>query len=628
MTQKSETETPTNGTPPPQSDTASLPAIEGMRSVAAARNAEWPVLAALAVFSLLINALMLTGPMFMLQVYDLVLPSGSTETLLALGLLVVLLFLAYGLLELVRTRLQARLAARIVQRLRGALFEVMARLSLRTGGAPQAVQPSRDLEVVNSYYGGPAFLFWFDAPTAPLYFGVIFLMHPWLGVYGIASLLVLLPVALVFHRRAQEPLRDVEKAQINQNRVLDATRHNAAAAAAMGMTGQVARRFAAAHDGAIVAATRARDRTGTLSSVTRALRLLLQSGMLGLGALLVIRNEIHAGSMIIASIILARALFPVDQFIAHLQLRGKFRQSRQRIDRLLQKLPAKQSPTPLPEPQGVLEVRNLAVHVPEEGRPEKIRPVLHGISFTARPGRIVVVAGPVGVGKSSLLRTLVGAWPVREHAGSVKLDGATFDQWSEEERGRFIGYLPQEVRLFDDSIRNNITRFREDATTEQLWEAARRAGADRLIRELGGYDTPVGPNGEQLSSGQRRRIALAQALFGDPVLIVLDEPETGLDEDGVAALVRVLTELREAGRTIILSSHAKKMHEIADDLLLLDYDQQRRGRQLVFGPRQRVLQELARRRNKSAAATGGMAGQMTGRMQLITGQAPQGPKKK
>lgn len=594
-----------------------LPPVAEARSVAAALRVENRLLAALAVFSVLINALMLTGPMFMLQVYNLVLPAASTETLLVLGLLVVLLFLAYGLLELVRGRLQARLAARIVQRLRRPLFAAMARLSLNSGGAPAAMQPARDLEVINNYYGGPAFLFWFDAPTAPLYFAVIFLMHPWLGVYAVAALALLLLMALFFHKRAQRPLQDVQRAQAGQHGVLDATRLNASAVAAMGMTSSVARLFDTAHDGAIIATTRARDRTGTLSSVTRALRLLLQSGMLALGALLVIRNEIHAGAMIIASIILARALFPVDQFIAHLQLRGNLRQARTRIDKWLAALPPNKRPTPLPPPRGVLEVKALAVHVPN-GK----LPVLHGVSFTARPGRIVVVAGPVGVGKSSLLRALVGAWPVREQAGSVKLDGASFDQWSDEDRGRFIGYLPQEARLFDDTIRANITRFRPDATAEQLWEAARRAGAERLIRDLGGYDAPVGPNGERLSTGQRRRIALAQALFGNPELIVLDEPETGLDDDGMAALLKVLSELREAGRTIILSSHAAKLHDIADDLLLLDYDQRRRGRQLMFGPRQRVLRELAARRKKTAPAPRVGAGRMVGKMKIVTDQPP------
>ncbi len=553
-------------------------------SVSAARNANAPLLIALALFSALVNFLMLTGPVFMLLVYDLVLPSHSWETLLALTLAAGFLFVIFGLLEQVRGRLASRLATRIVQKLRSRLVDGTVWLGVRLGGGGSAARSFDDLDVIQSYYGGPPFLFWFDLPVMPLYFLVIFLLHPWFGAYGILALCVLLPVALLFHRRAQKPLQAAEQAGVSFKQLAHSVQHNAEAAGAMGMGPALRDRFFETHDQALISATRARDRMGTLGSATRALRLALQSGILAVGAWLVIRGEIGAGAMVAASIILGRALHPVDQFIARLQMAARFRDAKQRINDLLAVMPREKHRTiPISKPKGILEVRDLLVFAPH-GK----TPILTNLRFQARPGRILAIRGPNGVGKSSLLRTLVGVWPVRPNAGQVRLDGATLAQWPATTLGKLIGYLPQESALFDGSIRDNIARLAKDVPDEAVHHAADLAGVSAMIRAMGGYDLSVGPGGGRLSVGQRQRIAMARALFGDPLLIVLDEPDAALDAAGLQALIQVLLTLSERDRTIILTDHHGALSNLADDLLILEFDSQNRGRQIAFGPREAV----------------------------------------
>ncbi len=550
------------------------------------------------------NLLMLTGPIFMLQVYDLVLPSQSLPTLVVLVLFAAFLFIIFGALDFVRARLLSRLGVTIVQRLRSRLVEGVMQLSLATGGAPASMRPLQDLETINSYYSSPAFAFWFDVPGVPFYLAAIFLMHPLLGGWAVLSMVVLLPIALALHRRAQSPLKDAEIAGQKLRSVAENTNAGAASASAMGMTGALQERWLESHDAVLVANLKARDRTATLGAIIRPLRLALQSGMLAIGAWLVIENQVTAGVMVAASIILGWTLQPVDQFIAHLRMRGQYRQARQRIDDFLAKLPEKKPRmVPVNQPDGPLGVSVVRI-----APPNRTRPVLVDIRFEVHPGSILAIVGPNGVGKSSLLRTLTGIWPVPPGSGSVTLDHASLDQWPPDELGRHIGFVEQNVALMDGTIWENIARFSLDPREDDVREAARRAGVDKTIREFGGYDLDVGPGGRLLSAGQRQQVALARALYSDPSLIVLDEPFAALDRAAQETLARSLVALREAGKIIVFTDHGGWFQKIADRLLVLGFNPQGIGQQVAFGPVQEVLRQMRASQPGKRQRQGGAGG--------------------
>ncbi len=581
-----------------------LKALPPVRSVEAARRAAWSYLLWIGLFSLVMNLLMLTGPLFMLQVYDRVLPSSSVPTLVVLTGLVLFLFALFGLLDFVRSRLLSRLGVYIVQRLKGRMVDGVVRLAVQTGGASMAMRPLRDLEVIKSYYSGPAFAFWFDVPGVPLYLAAIFLMHPWLGMYALACIVILVPLALLFHRRAQRPLEDVEKAQQRLQAVASDTVAGAASIQAMGMGAAVEQRWLQSHDSGLLRDMTARDRTATLGAVTRPLRLAMQSLVLAVGAYLVILGEISAGAMIAASIILGRALQPVDQFIAQLRIRGQFRDARRRINDFLSRLPdtPRQRTAPLDRPDGPLEVI-LARVLP----PGRHKPVLVNVRFVARPGRIIAIAGPNGVGKSSLLHMLAGIWPVPDNAGRITLDGAELTQWPAGELGRHIGFVEQNVVLMDGSVRDNISRLEPEASAEAVRAVAERAGVAEMIRAMGGYDVEVGPRGALLSAGQRQQVALARALYTDPHLLLLDEPFTSLDHEAQTRLAQSLTRLRAAGKIVIFTDHGNMAQQIADDLLVLAYGPQGVGEAVAFGPAREVLAKAGGIARRAVPPTGGTA---------------------
>ena len=538
-------------------------------------------------FSFFINLLMLTGPLFMLQIYDRVLASRSLPTLFVLFALVAGLFLFMGFLEFIRSRILTRIGANIFQRIHKRVFDAVMHLSLHTGGSSNSAKPLQELSVLQQYIAGPGPSSMFDSPWVPIYIFVIFLFHWWLGVLAIVAAVLLFIIALLNDLRARKPTAKANLATNMGSRFAEAGRRNAEVLAAMGMLGAIRQRWQHNQLEALTYQTNARDRAGTLTSISKSLRLFLQSAMLAAGALLVIRQEITPGTMIAASIILGRALQPVEQAIAHWRGFVQARQAYHGLNALLTKIPPEKEKMPLPCPTGRLEVRGLHI-----ASPNTKKMILSNINFGLPSGKILGIVGQSGAGKSTLARALMGVWaPV---SGDVRIDDATFDQWDREILGQHLGYLSQGVELFGGKINENIARFQHDFHEHDIIKAAELAGVDRLIKHLGGYDADIGDMGSSLSAGQRQRIALARAMYKDPALVVLDEPNSNLDEIGDAALLSALLAMRDNGQTVVIITHRMNILNITDYILEL-HD----GRQKDFGPRPEVVKRIVER-NKQA----------------------------
>lgn len=531
------------------------------------------------VFSLVINLLMLTGPLFMLQVYDRVMTSGSIPTLIALAVLTGFLYAVIGLLELVRTRVVVRVGLEFDKRIADRVF----RSALRRGvtGKVSSVSALRELDQIRQFVAGPGPITLFDAPWTLIYLAVIFLLHWTLGIVATAGALVLVVLTLMSERMTRQPLIDASKANARSIELAETGQRNAEAIAAMGMLDAYRSRWQRANSEALAWQTIAADRLGSISATTKTLRLGLQSLMLAVGAALALSNEISAGTIVAATIIFGRALAPVEQAIGQWRTMLKALESYAKIDLLLRETPEPTQRTALPAPKGRLDVEGLRVAAPETRQL-----ILANLAFAVEPGQMLAVIGPSASGKSTLARALVGLWP--PFGGSIRLDGARLEQWNPEALGRHIGYLPQNVELFSGTVRDNISRFRPDASDEEVVAAARMAHAHDLILALpNGYESEVGPSATYLSGGQRQRIGLARALFGNPVLVVLDEPNANLDRAGDEALAAAIDGMRTRGQAIVLISHRVQAISKADLLLYLD-----RGLQKAFGPRSDVMRML------------------------------------
>ena len=493
--------------------------------------------------SFVTNLLMLTGPLFMLQVYDRVLASGSVETLSALVVLVIGLFAFMGLLELVRARVLVLVGLRVDRLVGITLFESVLSVAPAVGGTRQT-QALRDLEQIRQFAAGPVPPAAFDLPWAPIYFTVLFLFHSVLGMVAVAGALILAVLSILNEALSRRPLEEASKLLSRSMDFAEAGRRNAETLHAMGMIGSYCCRWLEEHRRILSMHLRASDVAGTLTVSTRITRLLLQSLILAAGAYLAIRQAISPGVMIAASIIMSRALAPIEQLIGQWRNILAVRQAASRIAARLHEMPEQRPRIMLPAPQGNLTVSDL--YAAPLGSQEI---VLKGLNFALAPGQALAVIGPSASGKSTLARALVGVWPPKR--GEIRLDGAALDQWDASQRGRAIGYLPQDVELFDGTIAENIARFDPHYREEQVLAAARLANVHELILRLpDGYETRVGEAGAVLSGGQRQRIALARALYGDPVLIVLDEPNSNLDSEGEQALCNVISVLRSERRTL------------------------------------------------------------------------------
>ncbi len=557
-------------------------------TLSAALKASFPSYLAIGAFSFFINLLMLTGPIFMLQIYDRVLSSRSIPTLIVLFALVAGLFAVLGVLDFIRSRILTRISSNVVMRIRRRVFDATIKLSLSSGGHTNAAMPLRELGTVQQFLAGPAVPALFDAPWVPVYLGVIFLFHWQLGVLATVSALLLFLIAWLNDVRSRKPSADASAAASKANQVADNGRRNAEVLASMAMLQSIRGRWEKDHMDATIHETTARDRMGTLGALSKSLRLFLQSAMLAVGAALVIFGQVTPGVMIAASIILGRALQPVEQAIAHWRGLINYRQAKKRLDDMLKKLPPHTEKMMLPPPTGQISVRGLRVVAPGG---QKV--LLDNINFDLAAGTAMGVVGMSASGKSTLSRVLVGAWPPA--AGGIRLDGATFNQWDPNLLGKHIGYLPQDVELFGGTLKENISRFADNPNEEAIVKAAAQAGIHEMIKQLGGYDVDIGYLGTNLSVGQRQRVALARALYGEPVLIVLDEPNSSLDVPGEQALAQAIKGIKQRGQTLVIITHQMNVLSHVDTLLELTA-----GKQTQFGPRDQVIASI-REQNKKGS---------------------------
>ena len=536
-----------------------------------------------ALLSGLINILMLTGPLFMLQIYDRVLPSHSIPTLVGLAVLTAALFLFQGILDAIRGRVLLRIGGALDDELSGRAYEAVARLPLKTRGGGDGLQPIRDLDQIRSFLSSPGPSALFDLPWMPLYVGICFLFHPLIGIAATFGALILMVMTIMAEVVTRTPAKAAVGFASTRHALLEASRRNAEVMQAMGMGRAMLSRFGVVNDDYLRNHRLASDRAGMLAAVSRVMRLVLQSLVLGLGAYLVINQQATAGVIIASAILMSRALAPVELAIANWKGFVAARLARRRLSELLASLPQGKQPLPLPRPEVALSVESVSASPPGSQRI-----VLGDVVFTLKGGDGLGIIGPSASGKSSLARLIVGVWqPIR---GKVRLDGAALDQWSAESLGRHIGYLPQNVELFDGTIAENISRFEAESDANAIIAAAKSAGVhDLVVRLPEGYDTRIGEAGAALSAGQRQRVALARALYRDPFLVVLDEPNSNLDSEGEEALTVALRGVRSRGGIVVVIAHRASALAAVDQVLVLN-----QGRQQGFGPRDDVLRTVLR----------------------------------
>ena len=540
-------------------------------------------LAAVAAFSGCLNILMLAGTLYMLQVYDRVLASRSIATLVALTLLLAVVYAVQGILDIVRQRLMTRIGGALDRQLADEVYRLTIATPTRRGATADALQPGRDLDSVRAFMSGLGPTALFDIPWLPVFLVLCFALHVWIGFLALAGALLLLAIAVLTERATRKPMAAGAREAARRAALAETSRRNADAIAAMGMQDALGARYGAINERFLDAGEAATDAAGQYGTLSRVLRMGLQSAALGLGALLVITGEATPGVMIAGSILLGRALAPIETAVAHWRSFVAARQAWRRLrDGLRQAAPAAPA-LPLPRAKRLVTLDQVFA-----GAPGSQTLILHGISLSLMAGQGLGVIGPSAAGKSTLGRILSGAW--RQQKGSVRLDGAEFDQWSDEARGRFIGYVPQDVALFDGTVADNIARFRPDAEPTAVIAAAEIAGADAMIRALpAGYATRIGDGGMLLSGGQRQRIALARALFGDPFLVVLDEPNANLDAEGEAAVTQAIRHVRARGGIAVVIAHRPSAIAAVDLVAVMG-----EGRIQAFGPKDDIVKRVSR----------------------------------
>lgn len=533
-----------------------------------------------AIFSLAINLLYLAGPLYMLQVYDRVISSASEITLLMLTIALLMAFLALAGLDAVRARVLTRASIRLDQTIAARVMTAIIHRSAGAGGARS--QLLRDFDTFRQFVTGMGIHAIFDLPWAPIYIAVIFVLHPFLGAFALGCSILLILMALFNEWRVKLPLTEAGEAASRSYSFTEMSLRNTEVVRAMGMTEGLLRRWARDRTRMLERQVSASDRAATMQSIIRFLRLAMQSMILGLGAYLVIERLATVGAMFAASILLGRALQPVEQIVGSWRNLVSARGAFLRIRELLKADPQREVGLTLPRPQGRLSVEGLS-YVP----PFRSKPILRGVSFAIEPGEVLGIIGPSGAGKSTLSRHLVGV--LAPSAGAVRLDGADVSSWIKTSLGQHIGYLPQDIELFADTVAVNISRFQEGEDREVIL-AARMADVHEMILRLpDGYDTQVGEGGAILSGGYRQRIGLARAIFANPSLLVLDEPSSNLDAEGDAALADCILQLKKRGTTVVIISHRAATIGVADKILVL-----REGVVEMFGPRAEILARLTR----------------------------------
>jgi len=530
------------------------------------------------VISGVVNLLTLTGPLFMIAVYDQVIPTRNTDTLIGLMGLGLLAYLLYGVADNLRSRVMTRFAASFSEALSVRVLDAVLRQPLSVGFQADTVRPMRDLEEMRAYIAGPGMLAWFDVPWIPIYLALCFAFHPLIGLAVSGGALVLMLLAAVTELRTRWLSRRAAETNSAKNSIVEVSIRSAEAMMAMGMLIGIRDRWRSMSEQSTRHSLRLSDRSTALFELSKISRMVLQSGVLALGAYLVINGEASGGVIIASSILSSRALAPVDHLIGTWRSLVSAREGWKRVALLLERMPAMPNALALPPPTNALTVEDVAV-VPPGGAAQ----TLSGVSFAVPAGSAVAVLGPSGAGKSSLVRTLVGVW--RPHQGTVRLDGADIQYLSLEQRRAHVGYLPQDVQLLEGTVAQNISRFDDDATPDQVIAAAVAARVHELILRLpNGYDSIIGPGGGLLSAGQRQRVALARALYGDPFLVVLDEPNSNLDAEGEAALSRAIVGVRQRGGIVMIVAHRESALAACDRILVIQ-----EGEMRAYGNKEDIL---------------------------------------
>ncbi|WP_336098885.1 type I secretion system permease/ATPase [Roseovarius sp. CH_XMU1461] len=564
----------------------------GPAELRAARRASRGLYWFVGLFSVLVNLLMLTGPLYMLQIYDRVLGSRSVETLVALTGLVAFLYGMMGLLDYARGRVMGRVGARFQARLDRRVFDAVIRKS--------AIQPDErsatglsDLEAVQRLITSPVLMAIFDLPWTPIFLAGIWIFHPWLGTLALVGGSILILVAVFNQLVTRGPVNKATAASVRSESMAAQIRSEAEPIQAMGMRDAAFDRWQRMRGETLAQQIRSADIGGTFSVTTKTFRLFLQSAMLAVGAYLVLRNELSPGAMIAGSILLGRALAPVELAVGQWALVQRAMKGWTNLGELLAQVPPEHSRTDLPKPKARLELDRVTIVPPGENQP-----ALRSINFSVAPGEAIGVIGVSGSGKSTLAKAITGVW--RPAAGEVRLDGAALDQYAPSILGQHVGYLPQRIQLFDGTIAENIAKLADTPDSVQVVAAAQRADAHDMILKLPkGYDTAVTASGGRLSGGQIQRIGLARAMFGDPVILVLDEPNSNLDNEGSEAVNRAIRGFKEAGKSVLIMAHRPAAIQECDKLLMLE-----QGLVRAFGPKDEVLREVVRNSTQIVQNTG------------------------
>jgi ATP-binding cassette subfamily C protein EexD len=532
------------------------------------------------VFSMFINLLMLVPAFYMMQTYDRVISSGSHTTLLMLTLIMVFLLVTMGGLEWVRSRVLVRTSSKLDSLLTDRMFDTSFKQSLYSAGTVSNAQPLQDLNGIRQFMTGNGFFAFFDAPWLPIYILVMFMFSPWYGLIAILAAVVLITIAVFNERTTAHLFEEATKHQGQAQNMAATNLRNAEVIESMGMLGNIRNRWRGYSSQSLYWQSVASDKSAGYTTGSKVFRLIVQSLILGVGAILVLDNQVSPGAMIAGSILLGRALAPIDLLIGSWKQFVTARTQYDRLNKLLDQLPPETEKMSLPEPKGQLRLEQAMI-----GPPLSKTPVVKGVSFAVFPGEAVAIIGPSASGKSTLARGILGIWPAM--SGKVRLDGADINHYNREEIGPFLGYLPQDIELFDGTVSENIARFGE-VDADKVVAAAQAAGVHDLILQLpNGYDTHIGQGGGALSGGQRQRIGLARALYGNPVLVVLDEPNSNLDDQGELALARCLQGLKERGATTVLITHRPSILNLVDKVMVLTD-----GKIAMFDTRDKVLEAM------------------------------------
>lgn len=540
-------------------------------------------------FSLFINILMLVPPLYMLQLYDRVLASRSEDTLVMLTLIVVFLFITMALLEMIRSRVLVKVGNKLDSLLSQRVFDSVFELAQKYPGKASSM-PLNDLTQVRQFMTGNGLFAFFDAPWIVIYIGVLFMFHPVFGYFAIFAAIVLVALTIVNEYATRQKLGEANAMSRSSSAFVDTNLRNAEIVHAMGMKENIRKIWEERYFGFLNAQNDASNSAGVFSNLSKSLRMLFQSLILGIGAYLAIIMEVTPGMMIAGSIIMGRALAPLDLIINSWKGFSSARTSYQKLEGLLEEFPKDKEYMQLPAPEGEVLLEG-AVVIP----PGAQQPSLKGISMAINKGDVVGIIGPSAAGKSSLARVILGLWPLA--AGKSRLDKADIYQWDKRDLGQYIGYLPQDIELFEGTISQNIARFGE-INSQKVVEAAQRAGVHEMILRLpDGYDTRIGVGGATLSGGQRQRVGLARAIYNDPVLVVLDEPNSNLDDAGEVGLVHAINYLKQIGSTVVIITHRPTILQVTNKMAVI-----KQGSLELYGNTNEVLAQLAKNAQQAQSA--------------------------